>query len=846
MPAQRRRGRTRPSTTLPQFLQRSDVAGLILVTVAVFTLLSLLTGSRGALTAAWIDLLERATGSGAWLFTLVVGGWGLWMVIRAVDRMPNPPWQRPAGLLLLFLGYILGASLAMPSTGNSPAGGGQIGAWLAETLSRILTPLGAGMVALGMGVAGAVMVTDRLLVEIALALWDEARDVWESWRARQGAGPPLSQPPLDWNAGPTPWWRRGFLRRLLRWSQEQETQAMGPSEGPALRPRAPEPRPISPGPSPAAPPQAQPPPPGTEVLVPGRAGAHAWKLPAIDQVLEAWDRYIDPDEEIRRRGKLIEETLALFGVPADFEGVNAGPTVTQYLIRPGYVERVVRGEVKRTKVKVSKIAALANDLALALAAPSVRIEAPIPGTNYVGIEVPNTNNNVVGLRELMESETFRRLREKARLPIALGEDVRGEPVVTDLARMPHLLIAGATGSGKSVCINAIIGCLLLTHTPETLRLLLIDPKMVELTVYNGIPHLLSPVVTEVDRAAGVLFWAVKEMERRYQLLNKARARDLVRYNQALRQRGEAPLPYIVVVVDEMADLMMAAPEEVEKHVCRLAQMARAVGIHLIVATQRPSVDVITGLIKANFPARIAFAVTSQTDSRVILDIPGAERLLGRGDMLFMAPDSNKLERLQGAYLGDEEIGRIVRYWQDQAQAAVPPQATAARESPDPRHEASPPRPAPPWADSPAQETQEKPSPATSDPRPDPPPRRLEPTRPSRARPLLEPPLFREIERMQREDARDNLFDEAVRVVQEAGRASVTLLQRKLRIGYSRASRLMDQLEEAGIVGPESQGNRGRVVYTRGADAPGAHSSRPGQADERAAPEDEDGPPRVWM
>ena len=286
-------------------------------------------------------------------------------------------------------------------------------------------------------------------------------------------------------------------------------------------------------------------------------------------------------------------------MPVDFEGANKGPSVTQYLIRPGYVERKVRGETKRIKVKVNKITTLANDLALALAAPSVRIEAPIPGTNYVGVEVPNSESNKVGLKDLMESDEY--AKRKGNLIIALGEDVKGKPIVTDLTRMPHLLIAGATGSGKSVCINSIIISLLLTHTPDTLRMLMIDPKMVELSVYNGIPHLLAPVVTEVDKASGILFWAVKEMERRYSLLSKVGARDLARYNSYLEKRGEKRLPFIVVVVDEMADLMMAAPEEVEKHICRLAQMARAVGIHLIIATQRPSVDVITGLIKANFP-----------------------------------------------------------------------------------------------------------------------------------------------------------------------------------------------------------------------------------------------------
>ncbi len=392
----------------------------------------------------------------------------------------------------------------------------------------------------------------------------------------------------------------------------------------------------------------------------GLSAARISRLPRKESVLQDWERQADSDTHIRDQGRLIQETLSSFGVPADFEGAYKGPAVTQYLIKPGYIERTVRGEQKRQKVKVSKIAALSNDLALALAAPSVRIEAPIPGTTYVGVEVPNRESNVVGLKELMDSEAFQ--ARKGKLLVALGEDVKGQPIVSDLTRMPHLLIAGATGAGKSVCINSIIVGLLLTHTPDSLRFLMVDPKMVELSVYNGVPHLLTPVVTEVDKAAGVLFWAVKEMERRYQLLSKVNARDLERYNQYLTKRGEKPLPYIVVVVDEMADLMMAAPEEVEKHICRLAQMARAVGIHLIIATQRPSVDVITGLIKANFPARIAFAVTSQTDSRVIMDVPGAERLLGRGDMLFMAPDASKLERLQGTFLSDDEINDTVRYW----------------------------------------------------------------------------------------------------------------------------------------------------------------------------------------
>jgi S-DNA-T family DNA segregation ATPase FtsK/SpoIIIE len=364
-----------------------------------------------------------------------------------------------------------------------------------------------------------------------------------------------------------------------------------------------------------------------------------------------------------------------------------------------------------------------------------------------------------------------------------------------MVRMPHLLIAGATGSGKSVCINSIVACLLLTNTPDQLRLLMIDPKMVELSVYNGIPHLLSPVVTEIDKAAGVLFWAVKEMERRYTLFSKANARDLPRYNSYLDKNGEKRVPYIVVVVDEMADLMMAAPEEVEKHICRLAQMARAVGIHLIIATQRPSVDVITGLIKANFPSRIAFAVTSQTDSRVILDVPGAERLLGRGDMLFMAPDASKLERLQGTLVTDDEIARLVQYWR-----GIRPFESGSAAHPAPELEGA-----------------------------------VQPQKPSAGRPshserAVQPPLFAQIEQLRVTEARDDLYETAVAAVREQGRGSVSLLQRKLRVGYTRAARLIDQMQAAGVLGPDLGGTRGREYL--GLDGPAERPS-PAETDAQA-------------
>ena len=840
------------------FLLRTEVQGIVLVLLSVFTLLSLFTNSRGSITGAWIDLVCSLTGDGVWGVPLLTGALGLWMVIRAVDKMPDLPWQKPTGVALIFLAYITGASLFSPSyvrlaEAEQGEAGGWIGYYSADLLEAALSLWGAWAAVTGLAVLGIVLLTDRMLLDLFLDSWDALVDMLGERQRNQGERMPDIQPALPMPSGKIPAWKR-LLDRFHRKPEEETGHWVGLPASLTGKSPATSAQPASTAPAPAPATARQPLTPASpDAALSPRivGGVQQWQLPRLADMLDSWDRYVDSDEDIRRRGRLIEDTLALFGVPADFEGVNAGPTVTQYLLRPGYVERTIKGETKKTKIKVSKIASLANDLALALAASNVRIEAPIPGTNYVGIEVPNSASNVVGLRELMESELFQAAQQKYKLPIALGEDVKGKAAVADMARMPHLLIAGATGTGKSVCINSIIGCLLLTHTPETLRFLMIDPKMVELSNYNGVPHLLSPVVTDVERAAGVLFWAVKEMERRYQLLSKANARDLERYNAILRKEGQEVLPFVVIVVDEMADLMMAAPEEVEKHICRLAQMARAVGIHLIIATQRPSVDVITGLIKANFPSRIAFAVTSQTDSRVVLDVPGADRLLGRGDMLFMAPDSSKLERLQGTWLHDDETNRIVRYWKgirslENYTPPTLPDVTAPVVSPLPGEPQSTPASAAPvgnW-DNPY---------VTGGP--------------PKSGSLVQP-LFDQIEQIKAVDARDDLFGEAVAAVQEAGRGSTTLLQRKLRIGYSRASRLVEQLEQAGILGPDQGGNAGRPVLQggRATQSPAAHQPSPppgapsaqrpvGQPpkakddvllEPRIIGEDTDPPTRVWM
>jgi S-DNA-T family DNA segregation ATPase FtsK/SpoIIIE len=790
-------------------LLRAEVVGVALVLLAVFTLLSLLTGSRGGVTEGWVGFLRSLFGAGAWGIPLVTGALGLWLIIRAIERMPNMSWQRPVGFGILFLTLTTAAALVIPAQQRLMAalageGGGQVGTALADGLQGLLGGWGAWAAVTFMLILGIVFLADRLLLDAWywFSDWSSqgAAAVQPSRSAPPSAKPPAPpiKPPVPLPTGVVPWWKRMLA------AKNSQSASLPPLQPPVLppasanlvrpdtlreAPRLPDDFPAKPGPPNSGVTPASPLPPRAvtqpsaegDLLNPRIVGSlQEWRLPPLSSVLNDWERVSDSDELIRDQGRLIQETLALFGVPADFEGAYKGPSVTQYLIKPGYIDRKVGSEQQRVKVKVAKIAALSNDLALALAAPSVRIEAPIPGTNYVGVEVPNQTSNVVGLKELMETDTF--VEMKGRLRIALGEDVKGTPVVSDLARMPHLLIAGATGSGKSVCINSIIACLLLTHTPDSLRLLMVDPKMVELSTYNGIPHLLSPVVTEVDKAAAVLFWAVREMERRYSLFSSAGARDLTRYNAHLQKNGEKPLPTIVVIVDEMADLMMAAPEEVEKHICRLAQMARAVGIHLIIATQRPSVDVITGLIKANFPARIAFAVTSQTDSRVILDIPGAERLLGRGDMLFMAPDASKLERIQGTFLSDDEITKLVRYWR----------GIRTYETSQMRVEDEGAIDAPPSLDTSSFAVKRGPessAPTTS----------LPPATGLPSGPLDQPPLFEQIEQLRAADARDKLYDEALRIFQEHGTVSINLLQRRLRVGYGRAARLVEQLREAGAL-----------------------------------------------
>ena len=465
---------------------------------------------------------------------------------------------------------------------------------------------------------------------------------------------------------------------------------------------------------------------------------------------------------INTNAAIIEKTLQDFGIPAKVVGYRVGPSVTQYAVEPGYIEKN-GNEEERQKVRIAQISSLSKDLALALKAERLRIEAPVPGKSYVGIEIPNLVHTIVRLRPILESEAYQRVNSPLAIP--LGRDVSGQPVVSDLASMPHLLIAGTTNSGKSICIAAITTCLVMNNLPEDLRLVMIDPKMVELTRFNGLPHLLGPVETNVERIKMVLQWAVGEMEARYKQLEAMHARNLDSYNTKIQRAGQPKLPRVVIMIDELADLMLSSPEETERALVRLAQKARAVGIHLVIATQRPSIDVVTGVIKANFPTRIAFTVASSVDSRVILDTAGAETLLGKGDMLFLHPEMGVPQRSQGVLVSDQELRRVIAWWQGRTPQEEAQKGQVQALTPSAIKEASP------WEEI--------------------------------------------IQEQNGSNGDEALVNQAIDLLRRTHRASASFLQRQLHISYPRAAWLMDELENRAIIGPAQSGGKNREILLDG-------------------------------
>ncbi len=770
----RRRSSPSPLASLGHFLFRLEALGIALLVLALVSIPWLVPATRRVTDLR--DGFVRTFGLLVFLFIALLAYLGLAVVRRRLDQAFSVwrPWAAGA-LLATFLSGLLGLFRPGWQLGDvlldEVTAGGDVGHLLASNPIGLVVWVASGAAAFAVISPEGAAATGRAAARAASTVWGWRlpQRAWASARALANLVFPTRTPPVGAEKIPLD---------TVVWAQKSETGA-GVTEPAEQLPSKEE--------------VAPPPDNGEQARLPldgdalvdeetaaardsGRAAgatrkAHdGWQLPPLEALLEASQQEGQPDNAARAR--LLIDTLASFGVDARVVQINEGPTVTQFGLEPGWEvktrqvpERDASGrpilgrdgkpkvrteEVSRTRVRVNHITALANDLALALAAPSLRIESPVPGKPFVGIEVPNNTAALVTLRSVIESAQFRRLSLRSRLALALGKSVAGEPSVADLAKMPHLLIAGATGSGKSVCVNALIACLLMHASPEEVRLVMIDPKRVELSAFAKIPHLaFSSIITDVDHVVGTLQAVIHEMETRYRRFSSLAVRNIEGYNR--HPRRPSHLPYWVVIIDELADLMMAAPYEVERQICRLAQLARATGIHLIIATQRPSVDVVTGLIKANFPTRIAFAMSSQVDSRTILDSAGAEKLLGRGDMLYLPTDAAKPKRLQGVYVSDEEIERLVAFWtQDRFQ-------DLHREVFD--H-------------------------------------------------LLDEAKKHPGELL---DGDDPIMERAIELAQEHRHVSTSMLQRRLRIGYPRAARLMDELEAKGIVGPAEGGGSREVL-----------------------------------
>lgn len=738
-----RRRRSEPLVAIPRDVARSLV-GLVVIVAGVVVVIALVAPEAPILRLL-ADQLLPAFGVGAWLLPLVLfaavavielrpargAGWGMTILGGGIA------WVAALGLIHLV------ARGSAHGTADLRAGGGRLGYELSSRLADLLGPVAALTVMLGLLLAG-------LLLLASMPLGDFLRAFGRSWRGLVGLAGGTVQPARessrDGGASGVAGGRDAAARRGRMPVQAASGTLWEPARevppGPPVATGGP--LPVAPIAAPSSGPSAAPPDIGSGPSAPGataggEAGPPEYRLPPVTLLDDVAPGDSGGKMDHQRNAAIIVSKLAAFDIPARVARWNAGPVVTQYEVEP------------EPSVKVARIEAVSDDLAMALAARTIRIEAPIPGKSVVGVEIPNADFNVVALRRVIE-ET-RLLESPSKLTFALGRDVAGHARAADLAGMPHLLIAGATGSGKSVMVNALIVSLLMAATPAEVRFILMDLKRVELAAYNGLPQLLVPVITEPSAARAAFKWTVAEMEQRYRRFAGASARNLAAYNES-RADPLDRLPHVVIVVDELADLMLREGRAVEDSIVRLAQKARATGIHLVLATQRPSVNVVTGLIKANFPTRIAFAMASQIDSRTILDTPGAEDLIGRGDMLYQPPDLPRPMRLQGVFVSDQEVKKVIEHWR--------------AEEPQTHYDTS----------------------ITA----------------------LDDEEGRRADDLTDADA-DRLLPDAVAVIQEYDRASASLLQRRLKIGYARAARIVDQLEARGYVGP-FDGSNARAVLRR--------------------------------
>ncbi len=682
------KNKTDNAAKLLEYFQRffKDIIGIFLISIAVISLLGFFNLSQGRFLNNLLNTIEQGFGWGTLFFLASLFYVGVMILFRRVENFPVLNFKRLLYLELFFfsvLGFlaIFGGNSLVRAADGKD--GGVIGWGIARMLSSIL-PLQICSIILFLLALISLLIAAGILKKIVVSVQN-----------------------------------REFV------GKKPEKRSTGQQDGLPIHHQASvEPEPVE---------AAQP------------VEKRSRKLPPLSILVDP-KSYATDEGYIQQNAGVIEKTFEEFGIPASVVGYRIGPTVIQYALEPGYVKKTGDdGSITRRKIRVSQISSLQHDLELSLGAERLRIEAPIPGYSFVGIEVPNRYSSMVRLKSVINSDPFQKMRSTLRL--ALGLDVSGNPIVADLSKMPHLLIAGTTGSGKSVCIISLISSLVMCNTPDDLKLAILDPKWVELSIFNGMPHLLGDVETKPNRMLAVLAWAVSEMERRYKIFEEINARDIGVYNVKADRRGLPTLPRIVILIDELASLMQTTPEQAEAHLVHLAQMARATGIHLVVATQRPSTDVVTGLIKANFPARIAFMVASAVDSRVVLDMNGAETLLGKGDMLFLDPDNGTPKRVQGVMVDDAEIRNIVEYWN----SVYPPEENTKREIPWDRF-------------------------------------------------VLD----------QGEEG-DELIGRAIDLLKGEGRASTSLLQRKLRIGFPRAARLMDDLEDMGIIGPPEAGGKDREV-----------------------------------